>query len=587
MIRAMLNLLSDTNRKSVAIVLFWVVLMAVLDALGVASVIPFLTVVSDPSVIDSSEIAGAAFKMSCQLGICDETDFILVLGGLNVTAIAVISAARSVAQYMQIKFVQMQQYSISSRLFKIYLRRPYEYYLTNHTADLSKTILSEVGQVISSVLSPALAMLSAVVQAVLIAILLVAMDPWLALIAATLAALIYVIMFTMLRKKATELGRARIEANKERFFLAAETFNLIKQVKALKRESFFADRFDRSAKDFATAQAGFQILNHIPNYIAEAVVFTAVIISILLVVVINGGLQSEALVESLPSLGVYALGAIRLKPSFQAIYSGFIGLRYGRGILEKLATELADETNGRSNFDEVDHAKEVFRHLSVEDISYTYPGSAQQSINSLSFEIEASDIIGIMGKTGSGKSTFVNLIVGLLKSSTGVAKLNGNVVDLDEVSSRLNFDYISQDVFLLDASIKENIAFGVPAAEIDNTRVKEVAEIALLHCTIDEEMPLGYDTIIGEKGVRLSGGQRQRLAIARALYNKPDFLVLDEATSALDITTESAVIANIAGLKQQCAVIMVTHRPSSLSICNRVFFIESGCIAEQKSNPIL
>jgi len=474
----------------------------------------------------------------------------------------------------------MRRHSIGLRLLDTYLSKPYEFYLTRNSSDMSKTILSEVDQVVGSVFRPVFNMVSYSLVLVAITVMLFIVNPWLALSTAFLFGIIYLVIYFLLRKKMFNLGNYRVEANKKRFLTTGQVLSGIKVIKLLGREKIYLNRFELPSKQFSVAQSTYQTLTQVPSFFVEALVFGAMLLLTIYLVFEAGGVDEEALGSVLPILGLYLFAAMRIRPAVHNIYRGFASLRFGKAAIDNLYDDLVFY-NSSSAIKKVSAKKKlnIKKNIHFNNISYTYPGSKKPAIVDINFRFDAGESVGIVGNTGAGKTTLVDILLALLIPSKGSIEVDGiSICDKTVKEWQTSLGYVPQEIFLADTSIRENIALGVPLSEIKQSKIEFCAKLAQIDQFINNELPLKYETMVGERGVRLSGGQRQRIGIARALYHDPDILVFDEATSALDTLTEKSVISAIQSLKTQKTTIIIAHRLSTVMDCDKILFLDKGRI---------
>lgn len=579
------SFLSRQEQKQGLLVLAMVMGMAALETVGIASVMPFLAVLGNPGMIQTNTILAALFDFVGQYGIHTAEQFLMVLGIGSFVLIVVSAAYRTVTQFVLNRFVEMRRHSIGLRLLQGYLRQPYEFFLNRHSSDLSKTILSEVDQLVLNVFRPVFSIFSYSLVVLSIIILMVFINPLLAVLVAAILGGLYILVFLGLRRKLLQLGEDRLAANKERFSAASEAFSSIKMLKLLGRESAYLDRFSNPSKHWASIQALHVTLSIVPNYIIEAVIFGTLL---LFTVVLLGesGLNSGALGELLPVIGLYAFGVYRIKPAAQNIYNGVAALRYGRTVVDDLYNDLSEhKTPIREDSGSSDAPLLPKKCIELSGLSYRYPGSKRDVLHHLNLTIPVGSSVGLIGTTGAGKTTLVDIVLGLLRPKSGSIKVDGVALKDDQISAwQRILGYVPQDIVLTDSSIAENIAFGVSKAHIDFDQVRRCAELAQVYDFVMEELPNQFDTHVGERGVRLSGGQRQRIGIARALYRNPEVLVFDEATSALDGDTEKAVMDAIEALANKKTIILIAHRVRTLDKCDQIIKLEDGKIQMTKIN---
>jgi ABC-type multidrug transport system fused ATPase/permease subunit len=466
-----------------------------------------------------------------------------------------------------------------------YLLRPYSWFLNRHSADLGKTVLSEVEQVINQVLVPVTQLVAQVVVSFCLIVLLFLVEPVVALSATLLLGGGYTGIYLFLRKYLSRIGADRVQANKERFQIAQEALGGIKEVKAAGLEWGYLKSFLKPAYRFARHQAGNTIAGKTPRFVLDAFAFGGILLVIMILLSTRGGNLDQVL----PTLGVFAFAGIRLLPAMQEAYLNAAKLRFGKAALDSLYDDMSLSINDTPSTDFFSApGKEVplplQNQLDLKNIYFTYPEAKHPSIKALNLRIEANTTVGLAGATGAGKTTVVDLIMGLLVPDQGEILVDSIPIASENVRSwQRSLGYVPQHIFLSDDTVAANIAFGVPQAKIDMSAVERAAKIAELHDFVLNDLENAYQSTIGERGVRLSGGQRQRIGIARALYHDPDVLILDEATSALDNLTEKAVMDAVHNLSRQKTVILIAHRLSTVRSCDCIFMLENGQIAAQGS----
>jgi ABC-type multidrug transport system fused ATPase/permease subunit len=574
-----LALLTPHERKRGLLVLVLVMGMALLETAGVASVMPFLAVLGNPEMLNTNPALSGLYAFAQPLGIRTPDDFLIALG-LGAFVLIIVSAAyRTLTHYAMNRYIQMRQHSLATRLLETYLRQPYAFFLNRHSGDMSKTILSEVGSVIGNVFQPVFSLAASSLVLIAITALLLLVNPWLALLAAGLLGGLYALVFLGLKHKLTRLGGTLVSANKERFMAAGEAFGGIKDIKLLGREQSYLSRFATPSQQFAATQATHQTINQVPNFLIEAIIFGTMLLLTVILMMSAGGLGSQALGQILPILGLYAFAAYRMKPAVQNIYQGFASLRYGQAAVDSLYADLHPD-NAPAQLPRTAPAPLKAKHsIALQHLSYTYPKAAKPALIDLNLEIPVGSAVGLVGSTGAGKTTLVDVLLGLLRPTEGAIAVDGvPVSDAQLRAWQQSLGYVPQEIFLTDTSIAENIALGIPKAQIDQAQVERCARMAQVHEFIVHDLPAQYETLVGERGVRLSGGQRQRIGIARALYHNPEVLVFDEATSALDTVTEQAVMDAIDALAHQKTIILIAHRLSTVKNCDQIVLLEQGGI---------
>lgn len=567
------QLLDAHERKRAIQLLVLMILMAFFEMLGVGSIIPFLSVLGKPEVIETNQYLSAVYHYFEFDG---KDSFLIFLGVFALVMLVVSAVFRSFTVYASARFANMRRHSIGRKLLSKYLHQPYSFFLSRNSSEISKTILSEVDIFIGQVMQPSLQLVTYIAVSMALAGFLVAVDPFLAFILVALFGVFYTLTYMTIRKRLSRIGLELQKANEKRYKIVSETIGGIKDLKVLGRENIYLSSFDRPSEDFSSHQATNETLSQIPQFLVEVLAFGS------LLVIAMYALASEGadLGTMLPILGLYALGALKLKPSINNVYSAMSSLRFGKPALEAILKDLSEKSQHERSIAN-DYRRLPFqKNLKLKNINFYYPNASTPALADISIDIKVNSTVGIIGTTGAGKSTLVDIILGLLSPSSGYIEVDGQILDSANLRQWQNsIGYVPQSIFLADDSIASNIAFGVEKEQIDMTQVERVAKMAQVHEFV-ESLESGYDTIIGERGVRLSGGQRQRLGIARALYHEPELLVLDEATSALDNETEAEVMKAIDSMSGSKTIIMIAHRLSTVEKCDEIVKLEKGRLSK-------
>ena len=572
--RKALALLSRKEKRRGGLVLGMVIVMAVLETAGVASVMPFLSVLGNPEVVQTNPVFKAVYE---GLGFASVDAFILALGSAAFGLILFSAFFRSLTHYAMNRFVEMRRHSIGKRLLETYLRQPYAFFLDRHSGDMAKNILSEVDQLVLQVFRPGIQMVAYSVVALALIILLIAVDPWLALGVAVVIGGLYALIFGTVRGLLGRVGRDRARANQERFTAASEALGGIKDIKLLGREHAYLSRFDGPSSRQARHQATNQTLGEIPKFVIEAIGFGGVIALTLVLLATQDGTDSNALGNILPILGLYVFAGYRMLPAAQRIYAGMAKLRFGAAAVDNAYNDLHQRAALAELYKRVPQPLQPKQTIALQNIHYTYPNAERPALQGVELEIPVGSSVGIIGPSGAGKTTLVDVLLGLLRPTHGAIVVDGQPISDDNLRAwQQALGYVPQDIFLTDSTVAENIALGVPPDQIDYEQVERCARMAQVHQFIVSDMPQGYSTVVGERGVRLSGGQCQRIGIARALYPDPSILVFDEATSALDSDTETAVMQAVDTLSREKTIIMIAHRLTTVRSCRQLFQLNAG-----------
>jgi ATP-binding cassette, subfamily B, bacterial PglK len=571
MLKKFFDLLSPDERRSAGLLMGMILVMAFLDMLGVASILPFMAVLANPELVQTNAVLNAAFRMSSHIGIHTNQQFLFALGVLVFVLLVTSLAFKALTTYAQTRFALMREYSIGKRLVEGYLHQPYSWFLNRHSADLGKTILSEVSTVIHNGMVPLMTLMAQSTVALALLILLIIVDPLLALSVGVVLALAYAGIFAVMSSWLKRLGQARIKANQERFTAVSEAFGAAKEVKVGGLEQAYIQRFAKPAEIYAKGQATAQVIAQLPRFALEAIAFGGMLLVMLYFMSRSGSFAS-----ALPIIALYAFAGYRLMPALQQIYGAFTQLRFAGPALDALHQDLISLQAAEAHCGHISPLP-LTQAIQLNQVSYRYPNAPQPALKGIDLSIPSHSTVGFVGATGSGKTTTVDVILGLLEPHEGALNIDGQLITAaNRRQWQRAIGYVPQHIYLADDSVAANIAFGVYAKDIDQPAVERAAKIANLHEFVVNDLPQGYATTVGERGVRLSGGQRQRIGIARALYHNPQVLILDEATSALDNLTEQAVMEAVNNLVHDITIILIAHRLSTVRQCDQIYLLEQG-----------
>lgn len=572
-------LLSPAERRRAARVFVLMAALALLEATGVASIMPFLAILSSPDLIDSNP---ALMRISQWTGISSADDLLVLTGTLVFCLVISGLVLQALVVWAQVRYAGDLLHSWSCRIVEGYLHQPYEWFLGRHTSKLSATTINEVNQVIYHAVLPLLIIASNALVVVFVFAFLLIVDPVLALTTLVVLGGAYGLTYYSLRAKLTRAGEVWVVANQGRHHVLTEAFSGIKEVKVSHAENVFTREFESVSARMRDAMVRSKVMAQVPSFAMQAVVFGGMLLVVLYVLATRDGFTA-----GLPILGLYAFAGYKMMPALQRIFVQLAEMEFSATALQSLrgplrmGADAAERDSSPASLD-IQQRTRLASKLEFRDVVYGYPGAEQPTLEGLSLSIPAGAKVGIVGPTGSGKTTMVDLILGLLRPSSGhVAIDDQQLHDWQLHAWQASTGYVPQSIFLADTTVAGNIAFGIPDDLIDMKRVEEVAKLANLHRFVVDELPEKYETRAGERGVRLSGGERQRVGIARALYHDPDLVVLDEATSALDNATERLVMQAMETLAPAKTVIMIAHRLSTVRNCDVIFFLESGVVTAQ------
>lgn len=573
--KKLLFLLSPSERREFMILTFMIFILSIIELIGIGSIFPFIALISNPQAIESNILLSEIYQYALDLGITNSNEFTFYIGVLVFVLLVSSISLRAFITYSQIKYIERLRFNMSRRLIESYLHQPYSWFASQHSADLGRKILIEVGNVIMNGFNSLLELIARVMISFFIISLLVYLTPKISIILATTLGSIYILFYILSRSYTRKLGQSALDSNQSRFTTVSEGFRGIKEMKLSRLENVYLRLFSKYSDTFAKSETHSQIINQLPKFILEATIFGGLIFVLLFMMKTNVNF-----IEMLPSFSLFIFAAYRIAPSFNQIYSSINKISYVNPIIDKLYSDF----NKLKILDKAECSENIIfdKSITLKNIHYRYPESTNDILENINLEIAAKSTIGIIGTTGSGKTTTVDIILGLLEPQKGTLEIDKKVIAHENlISWQKMIGYVPQKIHLIGDTIAANIAFGVPADEIDMNAVKRAAEAADLDGYINNYLPEKYTTYVGEQGIKLSGGQCQRIGIARAIYRNPQVIVLDEATNSLDEQTERTVINNLHNLHDNLTIIMISHRYSSLDKCEQIYQVEGGRIIKE------
>jgi ABC-type multidrug transport system fused ATPase/permease subunit len=453
-----------------------------------------------------------------------------------------------------------------------YLRQPYVWFLSRNSSDLGKNILSELQNIVANGALNLMILLTQSFVFMTIISLLLFIEPNITLIIFASFSLIYFFIYKYFRSYLKSIGQDRFEANKNRFKAINVALGSSKELKINGLEKFFLDRFSIPARKYATYQTKAQLISLFPRLILEILSFGGMLILILFLLRNNNNF-----VDVLPVITLFAFAGYRLMPAIQQIYNSITQIKFVEPALDQLYTDYKSLENEENIIKEKKDNITVNKYISLKNVNFKYPNSSKTVLKFDNLTVKANSSVALVGTTGSGKTTALDFLSGLLKCDKSLLEVDGNIINSNNLRVwQKSIGYVPQQIYLVDDTVASNIAFGINADDINYKLVEDVAKIANIDNFILNDLPQKYKSIIGERGIKLSGGQRQRIGIARALYRKPKVLILDEATSALDNHTETLIVKSLEKLDDKITIIMVAHRLSTVKNCNKIFLFDNG-----------
>ena len=578
--RKLMVLLDRQQKKKMVLLVFLMLIGAILETLGVSMIVPVMTVVVEENAVEKH----VYLQVICDIFHINDTRDLMIL---VMVALAVIFAVKNVflffQQKMQLRFVYTNQFATSRRMMINFMKRPYEYYLNADTAVIQRSITSDVNNMYGLILS-LLQLISEGIVFVFLAIVCLLTDVWMSITITILLIAVLLIIKCVLKPIMKKAGEENQEYYSGLYKWIDQSVMGIKEIKIANKESYFINEYSRCGAGYVGAVQRYNLFNSTPRLLIETVAIAGMILYMMIQLL--NGTQVE---DIMPQLTMLAFVAMRLIPCANRINNHLTSIAYFEpffmGVSDNLQEEIRD--------DKIDYGEETYqkkvdveklpikKEILLENITFKYPNTDVLIFDHADMVIPIGNAVGIVGTSGAGKTTIVDIMLGLLQVETG--RILADNVDVREhyASWLKNIGYIPQTIFMIDSSIRKNVAFGCADEDIDDNTVWE----ALKEAQLDEfvrGLPEGLDTGIGERGIRLSGGQRQRIGIARALFEDPEVLVLDEATSALDNETEAAIMDSINRLHGRKTLIIIAHRLQTIEKCDMVYRVENGKAARER-----
>jgi ABC-type multidrug transport system fused ATPase/permease subunit len=568
-LRILFSRLSPSRRRAFVPLMALMLVGAFAEVVTIGAVVPLLALIASPAGEGAS-----IFPMAGRLGLGDRTAAVYVVTGLFALAALIAAVLRLALLRASNQFVFGVSYDLGVRLYSDTLLQPYTYHTRYNSSEIIASV-NNVQIVTNNVLLPLMSGVIAVVIGLFIVGGLIVIDPVVALVAGVGFAAIYLVASVAARSRLRRNSAIIAQAQGKRVQAMQEGLGGIRDVLLDRLQPVFTETYEQAEAGFRDARVRNAVLAGAPRFVVEAL--GMVLIAVVAVVMAQ---RPGGLAQAIPVLGALALGAQRLLPLIQQAYNGWASAMGNRQVLNHVVQLLCRPT---PEMHDEDMPLSFERTISLDRVAYAYPGGRGAALDDVSLEFAKGARVGIAGKTGSGKSTLMDLVLGLLEPTAGEIRVDGvKLTAANRAAWQKNIAHVPQAIYLADSSIAENIAFGARPAEIDRERVRRAAEQAEL-AEVIAALPDGYDTRVGERGIQLSGGQRQRIGIARALYKEARVLVFDEATSALDTETESAVMAAIERLDRNLTILIIAHRLSTLEGCDMVVRLEGGKIARSSS----
>ncbi|SNB55502.1 ABC-type multidrug transport system, ATPase and permease component [Marinobacter sp. es.042] len=568
LLRSLLSLIGKENQIKLALLQILFLISAFLQVAGIASIAPFITLINDLTSIETNTILSF---LHSSYDFDSTKQFVVAYAGFVVILLVIGNVISSYALWRLFKTSMSVGADIQRTVYQSYLDNDFTFFAMNNSSHLISTVTQEIPRMVYMVIQPILTMISQIFIATLIISALLLVDIEIALIATLIVCASYFLIFRIVRSQVVQKGKTITLLNSKKLRYLNESIAGIKEVKLKGNESYYKKKVDEITRAGLSALAYIELAGDLPKFVVETVVFSAILGLSIYIVLISGTAG-----DALSIISLYAIAGYKLLPAAQQIYKSFSAIRANASVV----SEIHDEIRRSKTFNNQlkDPGTEVIPESDIEfrDVGFSYPGGKSPALQNCSFVIERNAITAFVGPSGAGKSTAVDILLGLLVPDHGEVKIGTKTLEKRNIRSwRQKIGYVAQDIFILDASFRENIAFGVPPEEIDDDQVIRAAKLADIYDFIFEcEGQLEFN--LGERGARLSGGQKQRIGIARALYENPSILIFDEATSALDNVTERNIMRDIVNLAKSHTVVMIAHRLTTVEQAQNILVFNGG-----------
>lgn len=574
--KKLMIIMNRKQKRKMGLLLVMMVIGAFLETASISLIIPVMTLVVSPNAVEENDLMAQVYQA---LPVNSVRQFTVLVMVVMVLAFVVKNLFLFVLQKFMYRFVYKNQFETQEKLLRNYVKRDYEFYLNIETSTIQRIIAADVVNAYLLILS-VLQILSECTVFFMLAVALFIVDLKMTLVIAGLLVVTLLVIKMIIRPIMNRTGKENQDYASLIYQWLSQTVMGIKEIKIIGRETYFIDEYSRRGKHYVAAMERLNLYSNSPKLLIETVCITGMV-AYMLVIVLSG----KDLTQMMPALSAFGMAAVRLMPSANRINNQLTQIAYYEPFFMNVSDDLLEETSGEKI--DLSYARKdgetlpVKEKIELKNITYAYPGTDKLIFDRAGMEIPVGNSVGIVGGSGSGKTTIVDILLGLLKIKNGEITADGVNIMEHYRGWLKNIGYIPQMIFLLDDDIRKNVAFGVPEEEID----EEKLWYALREAQLDEfvnTLPEGVHTGIGERGIRISGGQRQRIGIARALYNDPEVLILDEATSALDNDTEAAIMESINHFQGKKTLIIIAHRLQTIEKCDMVYRVENGKIARER-----
>lgn len=558
------SLLHQKQKTKLYLLAVLILVSSIFELISVSLIFPFMTMVSEPEFMNSHQ-----FLIDLTTFFEGDLSKAYLFVGSSIIFLLFISSLLTVTTVWILSRISYSAgLTLANSLFQFYLKQEYIYHLNINSSELIKKLTNETQRLAEGIILPAVSMLSKLTLIILMIAMIIAVDPWIALIGSLTFSSAYLVMYIFVRKYLQQNSIIISKLFGDRYKLINESLGSIKDLKIHQTYDHFTDRYKHSGANLGVALGNNQAFAAFPRSLIEFIAFGSVIAFVLII----SAASQISLSGLLPLLSLYAIAGVKLIPAFQLVYNSIARIKGSLASYHSIREDLISSKHEEKISDI--SSIQSFKNIKLQDICFNFNSDEDYIIDHVNISIDNNQKIGIIGNSGSGKSTLMNIMLGLLKYTSGSLIVDGNHYESFKSLNKISA-YVPQDIFICDGSIKNNIAFGISNEDIDHELLHESIRKAGL-TEVVQNLPLGIDTNLKEKGVRLSGGQIQRIGIARALYYKPKIIFFDEATSALDGKTEQKVMQSIDSISIDTTIIIIAHRLNTIKKCDQIIHLADG-----------
>jgi ABC-type multidrug transport system fused ATPase/permease subunit len=566
------DLLTPREARQAVVLLVCMLMTAVSEVVGIAGLLPLTSVFTQPDVIQTNRWLSALYAA---LGFRSVQPFIVFLGVAFLVLYALTYVCTGFTYWLCLRFSLGLSDRLSTTLLAGYLRRPYAWLIGRNSIDLTRTVLDDADKLVERFILRGTTMVARALAALFICAGLLWIDPTVAATTAAVLSAAYVFIYRFFNRHVEGLGKQCVTANQRRYKAVVEALGAVKEARWFHGQRHFVEVFEEPQARYSRLMARQRLIAEYPRYFTEALAICAIVSMFLFL-----GASETTAARAYPLIGLYVMATWRLVPALQMIYRELVEIQFYVPLLQRVHAEVKLLADDGSEHDA--EALPLREGIRVNAVSYAYPDSATEAVRNVTLDIPKDAAVALVGATGSGKSTLVDIIAGHLTPQSGQVEIDGQPLSAANAPGwQKSIGYVPQDIYIIDDTVRRNVALGLPDARIDMQAVERACRIAGIHDFIAGSLDQGYDTVLGERGVSVSGGQRQRIGIARALYDDPQVLILDEATSSLDNRTEYTVMQAIQALDHTKTLIVIAHRLTTVQGCDRVYVLEAGTVVAQ------